>query len=434
MTLIRAIGRWALTGLVINYIIGGGIFGLPGELSRLLGRASPLAMIAGVITIGIIMACAAEVGSQFAEHGGAYVYVRRAFGRFAGLQVAWFWLLAVLGGVAGVANVFVSYLAGLVPALADGWARGLTTAVLIAIPMLINCLGVRSGAALSSIFAIAKLLPLALLVALGLGHAVVHPTLIHGADVTAPGWGAWFTALLAMFFAYGGWEDALVPSGEVKEPRRILPFALTAGLGVAGVVYTLLQYVTVATIGTAATDHPLADVASSLMGDAGRVFISVAAMISTYGYLAAAFVSAPRLPYALAVDGDCPPVLATLHARFHTPVYAIIGFAIVGCALALSGTFLWALALSAGSMAVTYGGVCAALIRLRRIRPGADALRIPLGRVLAIVGIALCAMLLTQLDVRHALLMLLTGSLAAANVGCLSDRTGQMERRTSTLG
>jgi len=91
--------------------------------------------------------------------------------------------------------VFVSYLAGLVPALADGWARGLTTAVLIAIPMLINCLGVRSGAALSSIFAIAKLLPLALLVALGLGHAGGASHTDSRADVTAPGWGAWFTAL-----------------------------------------------------------------------------------------------------------------------------------------------------------------------------------------------------------------------------------------------
>ena len=89
------------------------------------------------------------------------------------------------------------------------------------------------------------------------------------------------------------------------------------------------------------------------------------------------------------MEGDCPPVLATLHPRFHTPVYGIIGLAIVGCALALSGTFLWALALSAGSMAGTYAGVCAVLIHLRRKRPGADALRIPCGTVLAIVGIEL---------------------------------------------
>jgi len=415
MTLIRAIGRWALTGLVINCIVGGGIFGLPSELIRLLGRASPLAMVAGALVMVIMIACAAEVGSQFREPGGVYMYVRRAFGRFAGLQVAWFLLLAMVAGVAAIANVFVSYLGAMVPALANGWARGLTTAVLIAVPTIINCLGVRSGAALSGVLAIAKLLPLALLIALGLGHSVAHPALIHGSDIAGPGWGVWFTALLAMLFAYGGWEDALVPSGEVKEVRRNLPFALAAGLFVSAVIYALLQYVTVATIGTTATDHPLADLAASLMGDTGRAFVSVAAMLSTYGYVAAAFVSAPRLPYALAVEGDGPPFFATLHPRFHTPVYAIIGFAIVGCALAVSGTFLWALALAAGSMAILYVGICASLIRLRQMQPAADALRIPFGPVLAIVGIALCITLLAQLDARHAALMLLTASLAAAN-------------------
>src|SRR5205807_9931074 len=108
----------------------------------------------------------------------------------AGLQIAWFWLLAVLGGVAAVANVFISYLADIVPVLAEGWARGLTTAVLLGIPMVINCLGVRSGAALSSALAIGKLLPLGFLIVLGIGHAIAHPVLIHESDMSAPGGGA----------------------------------------------------------------------------------------------------------------------------------------------------------------------------------------------------------------------------------------------------
>jgi amino acid transporter len=285
----------------------------------------------------------------------------------------------------------------------------------MAVQAFINCIGVRSGAAMSSVLAIAKLLPLVLLIALGLGHSVAHPVFIHVTDISGPGWGVWFTALLTMLFAYGGWEDALVPSGEVKEVRRNLPFALAAGLFVASMIYALLQYVTVATIGTTATDHPLADLASLLLGDTGRAFVSLAAMLSTYGSIAAIFVNAPRLPYALAVEGDGPPFLATLHPRFNTPVYAIVGFAIAGGTLALSGTFLWVLALSAGSMAILYMGICASLLRLRHTQSGTDALRIPFGQLLAMVGIALCATLLAQLDARHALLMLLTASLAAAN-------------------
>jgi amino acid transporter len=432
MALVRAIGRWALTGLTINVIVGGGIFGLPSELNRLLGLASPLAMIAGAIAMGIIIACAAEVGSQFPVSGGTYTYVRQAFGRFAGLQAAWFHLLASIGGVAAVANVFVSYLGGIIPALADGWPRGLTTAVLIAIPTTINCLGVRNGAALSSAFAIAKLLPLALLIVLGLGHSMAHPAVIRGSDIATPGWAAWFTALLAVWFAYAGWEDVLVPCGEVKEPRRALPFALAAGLFVSALIYTFLQYVTVSTIGAAATGHPLADIALVLVGPMGWAFVSVGAMLSTYGFIAATVVSTPRLAYSLAAGGDAPRFFATLHPRFHTPVSAIIGFAIASWALATSGTFLWALALSAGSASVIYAGICASLIQLRRARPSADALRVPFGPVLAVVGIVVCVTLLAQLDARHALLMLLTASLAAGNWLWATYQTRLGRWRTAT--
>lgn len=88
--LVRSIGRWAMTALVINCIIGGGIFGLPGELTRLLGRASPFAMILAALGVAVLLSCFAEVASQFSEPGGAYLYVRTAFGRFAGMQVSWF--------------------------------------------------------------------------------------------------------------------------------------------------------------------------------------------------------------------------------------------------------------------------------------------------------------------------------------------------------
>src|SRR5512138_1529193 len=118
-----------MTGLVINTIIGSGIFGVPSELARLLGRASPLAMLAAAAAMSIIMACFAEVASQFSEAGGAYLYVRTAFGRFAGLQVGWFWFLAVVGGGAASANLFVNYLAELVPQAERGWIRPVVLAV-----------------------------------------------------------------------------------------------------------------------------------------------------------------------------------------------------------------------------------------------------------------------------------------------------------------
>src|SRR5262252_2726486 len=170
MGLVRAIGRVGLTALVVNCIIGTSIFGMPGEVYRQLGRASPLAMVAGALCMAVFIACAAEVGSQFSEAGGAYLYVRRTFGRFAGLLVAWFSFLAGAGGMAAAANLFAAYLGTFVPALTVGWVRALTLGLLIAIPTIVNCRGVRGGSALSAFMALVKITPLVLLALLGVAH------------------------------------------------------------------------------------------------------------------------------------------------------------------------------------------------------------------------------------------------------------------------
>jgi len=168
MGFVRSIGRWAMTGLVINCIIGSGIFGVPGELNRLLGRASPVAMILAAFIMACIMAPAAEVASQFSEPGGAYLYARTAFGRFVGMQVGWFSLLAIIAAAAANANLFVVYSAGVFPSAGRGWLRVLLISTLIAVPAVLNYVGVRNGAGLSSVLVMAKLVPLSTLIILGL--------------------------------------------------------------------------------------------------------------------------------------------------------------------------------------------------------------------------------------------------------------------------
>jgi amino acid transporter len=121
MTFVRLIGRWAMTALVINCIIGGGIFGLPGELTRLLGRASPFAMILAALGMAVILACFAEVASQFSEPGGAYLYVRTAFGRFAGMQISWFDSLNMIATVGMVWFVAASTIPRAVPSSKEFW-------------------------------------------------------------------------------------------------------------------------------------------------------------------------------------------------------------------------------------------------------------------------------------------------------------------------
>jgi basic amino acid/polyamine antiporter, APA family len=288
-------------------------------------------------------------------------------------------------------------------------------ALLIALPTGANYIGVRGGGEFSSLLVLAKLLPLVILITLGLTRAVLSETPAHPFQEGTSNGSGWISALLLLTFTYGGYEDAMAPAGEVKDPRRTMGFALGMGLLACTLLYTLLQLVTVATIGLSNSARPLAEVASVLIGVHGATFVSVAAMLSTYGNVSAGVLTVPRLAYSLAAHGDFPSILGKLHPRFNTPAISIIGFSVLVWVLAETGTFLWALVLSAGSMMVVYAGTCGALIRLRQLRPRADALRVPFGPALATIGILIACALLTQLRRSEWLLMSVTFAVGAAN-------------------
>jgi len=415
LAFVRVLGRWTMTALMVNTVIGSGIFGLPSELTRLLGRSSPVAMVIGALVMAIPILCIAEVASQFPEAGGAYLFVRTAFGRFPSIQVGWFHLLTSASGGAANAAIFMTYLAAMMPWTGRGWTRAMLLIVLIGIPTVANCVGVRSGAGMNNLLTVSKLLPLALVIVLGFIRFSHHSVLLHASEIAGPGLGSWVTAMLLLVYFYSGAEDVVLPTAEVKEPRRTVPFALLAGLTVCMIVYASLQFVTVTVIGTSPTDHPIADTASILIGRGGEMFVAISAMIATYGSISGVILNLPRLASSLASHGDFPEFLARLHPRFNTPALAIALFAAVVYLMAISGTFLWAVAVSGAATIIIYTGICAALIKLRREQPQADALRIPYGRMLAIVSIVIMLALLTRLSTREALAMGITTLLATVN-------------------
>ena len=404
-----------MVALVVNCIVGSAIYGVPSEVTRLVGGASPLAMIVAALLMGIIVLPIAEVASQFTEPGGMYLYARTAFGRFVGLQIGWFWLLAVVGGGAAGANLFLSYLEPFVPSVTRGVPRVTALLLLISVPTIANYLGVRQGATLAFVLTVAKLLPLALVIVLGVlhfGEGVHAPSAL---PASSAGWSAWVKTLLILVYAFSGWEDALVPSGEVKQPRRTVPFALATGLLICALIYTLLQFTIVRTIGNSSTEHPVVDTVSVLVGHGAGLFVAVAVMISTYGWISGAFLNAPRLAVALAYQGDCPLFLGKLHPRFHTPSAGILLYAVAVAALAVTGTFLWVVAVTAGAVVIFYLIGCAALIRLRHLQPNVPAFRAPFGPVFATLGILISAVLMTELELRQLGLMCFTALVAAAN-------------------
>src|SRR5579864_8786343 len=165
--LVRAIGRWSMAALVVNCVIGSGVFGLPSVLAGLLGRASIVAVLLAAIAVSVIMACCAEVASQFTQTGGPYLYAQAAFGRFMGIQVAWLVWFVRLTSCAANANLFVIYLGEFWPHAGQPAAKLAILTLLIGILAIINFFGVRAGTRVSNSFTVAKLASLLLVIVEG---------------------------------------------------------------------------------------------------------------------------------------------------------------------------------------------------------------------------------------------------------------------------
>ena len=412
--LVRVIGRWSMVALAVNCIVGSGIFGLPAPVAGFVGRWSPVAVLLAGLAMAAIIACYAEAASQFTETGGHYLYVRRAFGRFAGVQVGWMTLLSRLTACAAAVNL-------LVISLGEFWAgAGAPVPRLVVVSLFVGTLGlanyrgVAAGTLVSNVSVVAKLVPLALVAAVGIVYLAAHP--LSSAPASAGGLDGWLKALLLMIFAYGGYEAALFPMGEAKDPRRDAGFALFAALLIVMLLYTALQLVVVGVLPDPAhSERPLADAARAMMGQGGAALVSVGAMISVYGYLSANLLAGPRGTFALAERGDFPPYFAAIHPRFRTPYFSVLVYAVLVWAFALLGSFTWNVTLSAVARLLYYGAVCAAVPVLRVKQPGAAALRLRGGPAVPALGVLVCLALLTRVDFSKSLILLAVILTASVN-------------------
>jgi APA family basic amino acid/polyamine antiporter len=413
--LVRAIGRWSLVALTINSVIGSGIFGLPSVVTGLLGKISPLAVLFAGAGMAVIMGCYAEVASYFHEAGGPYLYARTAFGRMMGIQTAWMLCLGQVTAPAANANLFVIYLGEFWPHAKDPLPRFVILTALVGVLAIINFRGVRGGAQVSNFFTAAKLLPLLAVIVLGgtlmlANHPNIPPTPVH------PSTASWLKAMLLLVFAYGGFETALAPMSEAKNPRRDVPFALLSAVVACTVIYGLIQWVVVGTLPDAAhSERPLADVARLAVGHFGAALVAVGALVSFYGYLSAKILGMPRVTFALAEQGDFPRAFAVVHPQFKTPYVSLLVFATLIWGFALMGEFKWNVTLSAIARLFYYAVGCAALPVLRHKQPGGAMFRLPGGTLFAIAGIAICLVLLSQVDFGQSVILVATIAIAVAN-------------------
>ena len=389
--LVRGIRRWDLVFLVLNAIIGAGIFGLPARVYGVIGTYSLLAYFACAVVVVLILLCFAEVSSRFRTTGGPYLYSYEAFGPAVGFEMGWLLWIARLTAFAALSNLWLDYLSFFIPGVNQGVARYVALTALVLAYTALNIRGVRNTTLFNDAITISKLIPLGLFALVGL-FFIEPDRLAFG---PAPAIGPFSSAVLLLVFAFSGFEMAVIPAGESQDPNKHAPFALLSGIAIVAVLYMLIQVVSIGTLpDLAASTRPLADAAQGMFGTAGAAFISLGALVSISGTLNVIVMVGPRLPFAMAERGQLPSVFADLHPRYHTPWVSILVSAVVMLVFTLQGSFISSLTISTMIRLITYAATCAAVPALRRKQFGEQGgFRAPGGTLTAVLAIACCVWL-----------------------------------------
>ena len=398
----RVIGVLGLGLLAVNFIVGSGIFGLPGLVAAQLGPAALLAYLVVIILIFLVGLCFAETGSRVAGTGGLYAYARVAFGPIAGgIAGTLSWAANCVVPNAAVSNLLVDTLAAEMPALGNPVPRTVILAVLYSLFVVVNVRSARHGTRLSAFLCIVKLLPLVALVAVG--AFAIHGANLHWVGTpTATKIGE---SCVLVFFAFMGTEGALTASGEVINPARTVPRAIVLALTLVATLYIGLQLVTQGILGSALTTSkaPLVDAALVIFGPWGERLIVAAIVISVIGYLAADFLGSPRALLALAQHGQLPRGLSSLHPRFGTPAASIVTYTMLCAVVAWSGSFRQLVIVASSGTLMMYLICCLGLLRLRakRIAMDGEPFHAPGGSFVPFAASAIIVWMLTTLEWRE---------------------------------
>ncbi|MDQ2889546.1 MAG: APC family permease [Gemmatimonadota bacterium] len=364
--LIRAIGVRALGANVVNNIIGSGIFVLPALVAATLGPAAIVAYIVCAAAAGLIGLSFAAAGSRVSAPGGTYAYAEAAFGPFVGfLTGVLFWFGSQMISAAAIATVLASSLALLFPALGSATPRAAFLIFLYTGLAAVNVRGVQTGARLMEVLTLAKILPLVLLVVVGAFY--VHP--VNYAWTSTPTLTQLSSACLVLIFLFTGVEGAMTSSGEVKNPSRTVPLAILVGLGSVSALFIAVHLVAQGVLGPSLSldqETPLATVAATIFGPAGKVLMAVAAAVSALGFVSGDMLATPRILFAFGRDGYLPARVGSVNPVTHTPVVAIVLEAVVTCGFAISGSFRSLVVLSTVSTLFIYIVTCLAAIQLKR--------------------------------------------------------------------
>jgi len=395
---------------VIGFVIGSAVFLVTGGsngVARLL--PSPGLLILGWIAGGLLSFAGAlvyaELGSALPRSGGQYIFLREAYGDLTGFLYGWT-LFAVIntGTLAALAVGYARYFGIFVPALGTDRvlaslpvfghaltisAGQLNAVAVIVVLSIVNCFGVKEGSLFQGIITVVKVASFAgfmiLGVAIGKGswsHFVpLFASESGGAGVTGGavqaaaggfGLGAFILSMVAMLWAYEGWNNITFTAGEIKDPQRNLPLSLIVGMTAVVLIYVGMNviYLYAMPVGDMfSTDTIGKAAAGRLFGPLGAKLMSLSILVSVFGCISATVISGPRVFYAMANDGLFFRQIGDVHPRHRTPVKAILWQCVWSSVLCLSGRYDQLYTFVVFAAVLFYALTGASVIVLRRRHP-----------------------------------------------------------------
>lgn len=363
----RQLGLFDSTMILAGIVIGSGIFITTGIMAKTLPSAS-LILLAWLVGGLMVIAGAltyAELGAAMPEAGGQYVYLREAFGPMIAFQFGWMMFLVYMtGGIAGLAVAFAEYTGFFFPALSlenvlwqsqfaifgDTFTITVSAGKLVGIGAIalltfICIVGTRFGKILQNLFTVFKIVAILAIILLGFtigkGTAVdfsLNPAGLDSMSIVS----GFALALVAIFWAFDGWNNLTFVAGEIENPGKNLPRALIFGAVLVTVIYLLVNYVYLYAlpIGQMSGVVRIAEKSTGvLFGGATAAVISGIVLVSVFGSLNGSILTGPRIYYAMAVDGLFFKRVGRIHPKFRTPAFSLVIQAIWSSILTLTGSF-----------------------------------------------------------------------------------------------
>jgi APA family basic amino acid/polyamine antiporter len=389
--LIRALGLWSAIAVVVGTMIGQAVFLVGSDMARELG--SPTRVLAVWILGGILVLfgafCYAELGASMPEAGGDYIYLSRGLNPVWGFLYGWTASMIMRpGGAAVTAAGLLRFIGFLLPSVASPiftWhltfpfglqpyqftftAAQPIAAGIIVLVAAINYLGVRTAGHFQVFLTSLKVAAVVAIVLLGI--TLGKPSGIHSAFTVSPAQGSIGAVLMALvpaMFAYNGFQSLGNLGGEVANPQRNIPRAAILGSLLVISLYVLINWTYFHVLGfsrVAQSQYVASDAMALLVGNSGATWITVAMIVSAFGALHALFLTAPRVPFAMARDGHFFAFAKRIHPVFHTPSGAVIFQGCLASLLVLTGTYQELYSLVIFAIWLFLALTAAALIRLR---------------------------------------------------------------------